>query len=98
MAYARKALGALLRAQRRHLDLRLLDVAEGIGRSVPYLSEVERGLRAISPQLLEKLALFLKLPEVGWERAFLLRKRLPPGVEKHFLTNPKAWPRGARAA
>lgn len=90
--YARKALGKLLRAHREARELRLLDVAEHLGKSVPYVSGVERGGRTICPSLLDRLAHHLGLSDAEYARAFLLRKRLPPHVESHFLRHPDQWP------
>lgn len=90
--YARKALGKLLRSKREERKLRLVDVAAAIGKSVPYVSGVELGKRTIHPALLDELARRLALSDEEYARAFLLRKRLPPSVEAHFLRHPGEWP------
>ena len=90
--YDRKALGGLLRSGRKALGHRQVDVARKLRISVPYVSGVERGERTIAPSLLERLCKCLALADEEFARAFLLRRRLPPGVEKHFLRNPEAWP------
>lgn len=90
--YAREALGRLLRDRRKKLGWRQSDVAATLGKSVPYISGVERGERSIAPVLLDRLCRCLSLPPEEYTRAFLLRRRLPPVVEKHFLRNPAEWP------
>lgn len=90
--YSRKALGKLLRAKREARGLRIADVADHLDKSVPYISGVERGSRTICPSLLDRLARHLALTEEEYARTFLLRERLPPRVEAHFLRHPDSWP------
>lgn len=48
----REALGRRLRAIRQDRDERLVDVAERAGMSVQYLSEVERGIKEPSSEMI----------------------------------------------
>jgi hypothetical protein len=48
----REQIGAVLRDARLAADLRLVDVSERAGVSPQYLSEVERGLKDVSSELL----------------------------------------------
>lgn len=90
--YARKSLGALLRKLRQAAGLTQVKLASSLKKSVPYVSGVERGARTISPALLEQLARRLTPTDEAYRRIFLLRERLPPSVERHFLHNPASWP------
>ncbi|QGQ19164.1 helix-turn-helix domain-containing protein [Cellulomonas sp. JZ18] len=51
----RRTIGALLRAERERQGLRLADVAERARLSPQYLSEVERGLKEPSSEVLAAL-------------------------------------------
>lgn len=63
----REQLGAQLRAERQRAGLRLVDVARRAGISTQYLSEVERGLKDPSSELLAAIsgALGLQVREVA---------------------------------
>ncbi len=76
--------GEDLRALRRAQKLKLADLAEMTGKSVGYLSKVERGLARPSVTALQEIAQALGVP-VGWffdsdgpvpadERPFIVRK------------------------
>ena len=52
----REQLGDRLRQERRARDERLVDVAERAGVSTQYLSEVERGLKDPSSEMLQAIA------------------------------------------
>ncbi len=70
-------LGQIIRQQREHAELSLRQFAELVGISNPYLSQIERGLRAPSEQVLQGIARSLKLSvEALYERAGLA----PPGT------------------
>ena len=70
MAYAlsvtpdelRRRLGAVLRAHRERQSRRLSEVASEAGCSPAYLSEVERGLKDVSSELLVAIAYALAVP------------------------------------
>lgn len=55
------ALGEIIRQQRELAELSMRQFAELAGISNPYLSQIERGLRAPSEQVLEGIASALKL-------------------------------------
>jgi transcriptional regulator with XRE-family HTH domain len=54
-------LGAIIRHQRELAALPMRQLAEAVGISNPYLSQIERGLRAPSEAVLEALATTLDL-------------------------------------
>ncbi|MBS1877897.1 MAG: helix-turn-helix transcriptional regulator [Actinobacteria bacterium] len=54
------ALGEWIRAQREMQDLSMRQMANLAGISNPYLSQIERGLRAPSEQVLEAIASALR--------------------------------------
>lgn len=49
-------LGSIIRRQRELADLTMRQVSESVGISNPYLSQIERGLRAPSDAVLEAIA------------------------------------------
>jgi transcriptional regulator with XRE-family HTH domain len=55
-------LGAIIREQRELAALPLRQLAKSVGISNPYLSQIERGLRAPSEAVVEALAASLDLP------------------------------------
>lgn len=55
------ALGEIIRQQRELAELSMRQFAELAGISNPYLSQIERGLRAPSEQVLESIAKTLRL-------------------------------------
>jgi transcriptional regulator with XRE-family HTH domain len=55
------ALGEIIRQQRELAELSIRQFAELAGISNPYLSQIERGLRAPSEQVLESIAKTLRL-------------------------------------
>lgn len=63
----RRAIGHLLRASRQEADLRLVDVAQAAGVSPQYLSEVERGRKEPSSEVLAAVtsALGMTLTELA---------------------------------
>jgi transcriptional regulator with XRE-family HTH domain len=54
--HAASALGEIIRQQRELAELSMRQFAEAVGISNPYLSQIERGLRAPSEQVLEGIA------------------------------------------
>ncbi|MEL6893054.1 MAG: helix-turn-helix domain-containing protein [Actinomycetota bacterium] len=58
----REALGDVLRTERTDQDRTLADVADDAAVSLPYLSEVERGLKDPSSAVVEAIADALELP------------------------------------
>ncbi len=66
-------LGAYLREQRREARLSLRQLAEQAGVSNPYLSQIERGLRRPSAEVLKELAKALRISaETLYVRAGIL--------------------------
>ncbi len=58
---ATQALGEIIRQQRELAELSMRQFADLAGISNPYLSQIERGLRAPSQQVLDGIAKALKL-------------------------------------
>jgi len=66
-------LGEYLRDQRRGAQLTLRQLAEAAGVSNPYLSQIERGLRRPSAEVLQQLAKALRISaETLYVRAGIL--------------------------
>src|SRR5438270_12726099 len=77
-ARASAALGEIIRRQRELAEMSMRQFAEVAGISNPYLSQIERGLRAPSQQVLEAIAGALSLSsEALYEQAGMR----PPGAE-----------------
>lgn len=60
----RDVIGDVLRDERRRQERTLADVAERAAVSLPYLSEVERGRKEVSSDLLDAIGTALDLPLV----------------------------------
>jgi transcriptional regulator with XRE-family HTH domain len=75
----REVIGEVLREERHRQGRTLADVADDAAVSIQYLSEIERGRKDVSSDLLDAMhrALGLELPEV-LERA-TRRLRVTPG-------------------
>jgi transcriptional regulator with XRE-family HTH domain len=68
-----EALGSFIRSQRKLANLSLRDLAERTRISNPYLSQVERGLRRPSAEVLQQLAKALRVSaETLYVRAGIL--------------------------
>src|SRR5215207_3247450 len=84
MSLLRTAIGTVLRRLRRQQGRTLQDVADAAGVSMPYLSEIERGRKEASSEILAVIcrALGINLPELLEEvRLELLRSNpavVPP--------------------
>lgn len=72
----REAVGEALREKRHELGRRLVDVAGDAGVSPQYLSELERGLKDPSSEMLDAVAgaLGLDAAELGFRAAARLRR------------------------
>ncbi|GHA63211.1 helix-turn-helix domain-containing protein [Streptomyces termitum] len=69
-------LGAYLREQRRTAQLSLRQLAEAAGVSNPYLSQIERGLRKPSAEVLQQVAKALRISaETLYVRAGILDEK-----------------------
>jgi XRE family transcriptional regulator, stress-response regulator len=60
----RDVLGDVLRDERQRQERTLADVAREAAISLPYLSEVERGVKEVSSDLLDAIGTALELPLV----------------------------------
>lgn len=75
-------LGGFLQAQRRSAKLSLRQLAELAGVSNPYLSQIERGLKKPSAEILQQLAKGLRISaESLYVRAGILDEQEPAQVE-----------------
>lgn len=69
-------LGEFLREQRRNAKLSLRQLADAAGVSNPYLSQIERGLRKPSAEILQQLAKGLRISaETLYVQAGILDER-----------------------
>jgi transcriptional regulator with XRE-family HTH domain len=73
------SLGEIIRQQRELLDLSMRQFAELAGISNPYLSQIERGLRAPSEQVLDGIARALR---VSADALYKQAGMSPPGEER----------------
>jgi transcriptional regulator with XRE-family HTH domain len=72
-------LGAFIRAQRERANLSLRRLAESAGISNPYLSQIERGIRKPSAEILKNLARALEISSnTLYSRAGLIDEEMPP--------------------
>ncbi|MDK1476212.1 helix-turn-helix domain-containing protein [Streptomyces sp. 549] len=84
-------IGEFLREQRRSAQLSLRQLADAAGVSNPYLSQIERGLRKPSAEILQQLAKALRISaETLYVRAGMLEEREPgeTGVVAAVLADP----------
>ncbi|MGH8900174.1 MAG: helix-turn-helix domain-containing protein [Egibacteraceae bacterium] len=69
-------LGAFIREQRKHAQLSLRNLATQAGVSNPYLSQIERGLRKPSAEILQAIARALRISaETLYVKAGILEER-----------------------
>lgn len=98
MSLLRTALGAVLRRLRLGQGRTLQDVADAAGVSLPYLSEIERGRKEISSELLASIcrALGIGLPELLEEVRLELLRTDPAVMPPRCATigRPRAGGRG----
>ncbi len=82
--------GAYIRDQRRKAQLSLRKLAERSGVSNPYLSQIERGLRRPSAEILQQIAKGLRISaEALYVQAGILEDRRPDsGVRAAVLADP----------
>src|SRR5438128_3257516 len=77
-------LGEYLREQRRNAQLSLRQLADAAGVSNPYLSQIERGLRKPSAEILQQLAKALRISaETLYVQAGILEERDRGELEVH---------------
>lgn len=92
-------LGAFLREQRRNAQLSLRQLAEQAGVSNPYLSQIERGLRKPSAEILQQIAKGLRISaEQLYVQAGILDERQPgePAFEAALVADPSLTERQKR--
>lgn len=85
------SLGEFIAAQRRSAELSLRQLAEQTGISNPYLSQIERGLRKPSAEVLQQLSKALRVSaETLYVRAGILDPEDHPStsVEMALLADP----------
>jgi transcriptional regulator with XRE-family HTH domain len=84
-----KDIGHFIRDLRRSAGVSLRQLAEKAGVSNPYLSQVERGLRKPSAEVLQQIASALRVSTpVMYLRAGLLDDRDGPGVLAAIAADP----------
>jgi transcriptional regulator with XRE-family HTH domain len=90
--------GGFIRQQRERSSISLRRLAERAGISNPYLSQIERGLRRPSADILKSIARGLSISaETLYERAGLLERRSVPDVEHAIGTDPRLTERQKQA-
>ncbi|WP_018386446.1 helix-turn-helix domain-containing protein [Wenjunlia vitaminophila] len=85
------SLGEYIREQRRNAQYSLRQLADAAGVSNPYLSQIERGLRKPSAEILQQIAKALRISaESLYVQAGILDERDRDGLEVHhaILTDP----------
>jgi transcriptional regulator with XRE-family HTH domain len=86
----RHDLGSFIRQQRERSAMSLRKLADKAGISNPYLSQIERGLRKPSAEILKSLARALSIrAESLYERAGLLEGVERPGVAEAIESDPQ---------
>jgi transcriptional regulator with XRE-family HTH domain len=76
------SLGEYIREQRRHAQYSLRQLADAAGVSNPYLSQIERGLRKPSAEILQQIAKALRVSaETLYVQAGILDEREEAGLE-----------------
>lgn len=82
--------GSFIREQRERSALSIRKLADLTGVSNPYLSQIERGVRTPSAEILRSIAGALSIrTETLYERAGLLDRDDPPGVHEAVAADPR---------
>ncbi len=82
-------IGSFIRSQRESAEFSLRQLAERAGVSNPYLSQIERGLRKPSAEVLGQIAKGLRVSaEALYVRAGILEQREPSPVREAVLSDP----------
>ena len=85
---AAQDIGSFIRSQREAAQVSVRQLAEKAGVSNPYLSQIERGLRKPSADLLNQIAKALRVSaEVLYVRAGILEPSEPSGVRDAIITD-----------
>jgi transcriptional regulator with XRE-family HTH domain len=83
------AVGEYIRKQRQSSSLSLRKVSGLAGVSIPYLSQIERGLRKPSADILQAIAKGLRISaETLYVQAGMLEDRPPPDVGVAVMSDP----------
>jgi transcriptional regulator with XRE-family HTH domain len=85
------AIGAYIREQREQARISLRQLAQAAGVSNPYLSQIERGLRKPSADILQQIAKGLRISAEALyvQAGFLEDRPLGQGVRDAVLTDPE---------
>jgi transcriptional regulator with XRE-family HTH domain len=85
------AIGSYIREQREQAKISLRQLAQAAGVSNPYLSQIERGLRRPSADILQQIARGLRISaEALYVQAGFLEDRPPgAGVRDAVLSDPE---------
>jgi transcriptional regulator with XRE-family HTH domain len=82
-------IGAYIRSQREGAQVSLRQLAKATGVSNPYLSQVERGLRKPSAEILQQIARGLRISaEALYVRAGILEEKPASAVTDAVLADP----------
>lgn len=82
-------LGGFIRGQRRAAQLSLRKLAKLAGVSIPYLSQIERGLRRPSAEILQAIARGLRISaHTLYVQAGILEDRPRPDVHTAIMDDP----------
>jgi transcriptional regulator with XRE-family HTH domain len=85
---AAQDIGSFIRTQREAAHVSVRQLAEKAGVSNPYLSQIERGLRKPSADVLNQIAKALRVSaEVLYVRAGILEPSEPSGVRDAIITD-----------
>lgn len=84
-----RQLGEFIREQRRNSRLSLRKLAEVAGVSDPYLSQIERGLRKPSAEILQAIAKGLRISaETLYVQAGILEERQDLDLKVNIMKDP----------
>jgi len=85
------SIGEYIREQREQAKISMRQLAQSAGVSNPYLSQIERGLRKPSADILQQLAKGLRISaEALYVQAGILEDRSPDsGVQSALLADPE---------
>ena len=85
---AAQDIGGFIRTQREAAEVSVRQLAERAGVSKPYLSQIERGLRKPSAEVLSQIAKALRLSaEVLYVRAGMLEPGQPSQVQDAIIAD-----------
>ncbi len=84
-----RGLGEYIRQRRTEAQLSLRKLSSRAGVSIPYLSQIERGLRRPSAEILQAIAKGLRVSaETLYVQAGILEDRSGSGVEEAVMADP----------